>query len=147
MAPPPQRRDGGGGRRWWIAGLVGLLVAGAVLAALLLAGGPKVEVPDLVGASESDAKVALSQRGLSSDVTPRQSERPEGQVIGQDPSAGEEIEEGSTVTLVVSSGPGEASIPPLRGQPANAATKQLEELGFTVDATGANPTPRSGRTG
>ncbi|HYF26344.1 MAG TPA: Stk1 family PASTA domain-containing Ser/Thr kinase [Baekduia sp.] len=127
-APPVEENR----RRWWPALLIGLLVAAVVVAVLLLAGGKDVTVPSVVGASESDAKVALSQRGLSSDTTQRQSERPEGTVIGQDPGAGTEVDEGSTVTLVVSSGPGRETIPALRGKPANAATQELEELGFAV---------------
>jgi serine/threonine-protein kinase len=51
-ALPPEPEEGGGGK-WWIALLVGLLVAGVIVGALLLLGNDKVRVPSVVRGRES----------------------------------------------------------------------------------------------
>jgi eukaryotic-like serine/threonine-protein kinase len=132
--PQEPERDGGGGSRWWVALLVGLVVAGLIIAGLLLFGKEKVRVPNVVGATQAEAQVALKQRGLSTDVTQQASpDQPPGTVIGQDPAGGSRISKGDVVTLVVSSGPGTAEIPDLTGKPRSQALKSLEDLGFKVN--------------
>jgi beta-lactam-binding protein with PASTA domain/predicted Ser/Thr protein kinase len=133
--PPtqPPDGDGEGGGRWWIALLVGLLVAGLLVAGLLLLGKDKVSVPTVVGNPQAEAQLVLKRKGLSSDVTLKESATAaKGTVIGQDPGGGSRVTKGDTVTLVVSSGPGTARIPDLVGQPRSAGRKKLEDLGFTV---------------
>jgi serine/threonine-protein kinase len=129
--PLPPDDDGGG--RWWIALLVGLLIAGGVIAALLLLGGEKVTVPNVVGAPRAEAEIALKRKGLSTDVTLKQSEGPKDTVIGQDPSGGTKIGKGDVVSLTVSAGPGTARIPDLEGQKRSDARSALEKLGFEID--------------
>jgi beta-lactam-binding protein with PASTA domain len=69
-------------------------------------GPPRVEVPDLTGATLSQAESALRDAGLQAGQ--RQEEKSidiaEDHVIRTDPSAGTEVEEGTSVALVVSSG-------------------------------------------
>jgi serine/threonine-protein kinase len=128
--PAPEEDDGRAGR-WWVALLVGLLVAGAIVAGLLLFGKEKVKVPNVVGVQQAEAELTLKHKGLSTDVTPHESaDKPKGMVIGQDPAGGSRIPKGDTVTLVVSTGPGQAAIPDLTGQPRSAALKKLKALGF-----------------
>jgi serine/threonine-protein kinase len=128
--PAPEEDDGGAGR-WWVALLVGLLVAGAIVAGLLLFGKEKVKVPNVVGVQQAEAELTLKHKGLSTDVTPHESaDKPKGTVIGQDPAGGSRIPKGDTVTLVVSAGPGQAEIPDLAGRPRSAALKKLKALGF-----------------
>jgi len=123
----PRRR-----RRWPWAVLAGLLVAGAVIAALLLAGPDRVAVPDVVGADVGPASQALRRAGFEVDVTRRRASERIGMVIGQDPGPRTPAEEGSTVTLTVSEGPGEVSVPDVVGQPADEARERLEDAGFRV---------------
>ena len=58
---------------------------------------------------------------------------PEDRVATQRPQPGQEAEEGSTVTIIVSSGPGDATIPFVRGSPRAQAERKLKAAGFKVD--------------
>ncbi|QEC46812.1 Stk1 family PASTA domain-containing Ser/Thr kinase [Baekduia soli] len=135
-APPPPYVeeppvDGDGPSRWWVALLVGLLVAGAIVAVLLLFQKDQVKVPTVVGAPQAEAELRLKNEGLSSDAIPKESAtQPKGQVIGQDPAGGSRVDKNTVIDLFVSSGPGTAEIPDLTGQPRSAALKALQGLGF-----------------
>jgi beta-lactam-binding protein with PASTA domain/predicted Ser/Thr protein kinase len=125
--------DGGGGAKWWIGLLVGLLVAGAIVAGLLLTGKDKVQVPNMVGNPQAEAEIVLKRAGFSTDVTEHESpDKPKGTVTGQDPAGGSRVAKGSIVTLIVSSGPGSSVVPDLTNQPLSAARKKLTDLGFTT---------------
>jgi beta-lactam-binding protein with PASTA domain/predicted Ser/Thr protein kinase len=125
--------DGGGAAKWWIGLLVGLLVAGAIVAGLLLTGKDKVQVPNMVGNPQAEAEIVLKRAGFSTDVTERESpDKPKGTVTGQDPAGGSRVAKGSIVTLVVSSGPGSSVVPDLTNQALSAARKKLTDLGFTT---------------
>jgi beta-lactam-binding protein with PASTA domain len=64
-----------------------------------------MNVPRVVGQKESDARAALEDAGFVVVVETAEDETvPEGRVISQDPGGGK-AEPGSTVTLVVSTGP------------------------------------------
>lgn len=66
----------------------------------------EVEVPNLVGKSESKAAELLENAGLSGKVSHANSDEvKKGQVISQDVSAGSSVEKGSTVGYVISDGP------------------------------------------
>ncbi len=88
----------------WIAlGVTALLIA---LALLLLTGGDKVEVERVVGQLEAVAVDRLEDDGFEVEVDRQPDLAPVGEVIHQDPAGGTEADEGSTVQLIVSSGPG-----------------------------------------
>ena len=130
---PAADEDGGGGAKWWIGLLVGLLVAGAIVAGLLLTGKDKVQVPNMVGNPQSEAEIVLKRAGFSTDITEHESpDKPKGTVTGQDPAGGSRVAKGSIVTLIVSSGPGSSVVPDLTNQPLSAAKKKLTDLGFTT---------------
>jgi beta-lactam-binding protein with PASTA domain/predicted Ser/Thr protein kinase len=125
--------DGDGPGRWWVALLVGLIVAGAIVAGLLLTGKDKVQVPNVVGSPQAESEILLKRKGLSTDVTMKESPtQPKGTVIGQDPGGGSRVPKGSVVGLTVSAGPGTARVPDLAGKGRNEARTQLTDLGFTV---------------
>ena len=66
----------------------------------------EVEVPNLVGKSESKAADLLEKAGLSGKVSHANSDEvKKGQVISQDVSVGSSVEKGSTVGYVISDGP------------------------------------------
>jgi serine/threonine-protein kinase len=73
--------------------------------------GKEIIVPDLKGRTEDDALVYLSMQGLTlGSISNEQStEYDAGYVIGQSLKAGETALEGSSIDLVVSSGPGPQS--------------------------------------
>ena len=65
---------------------------------------------------------------------------PAGQVIGTSPTAGKSVPRGSTVTLIVSSGPPTVVIPTnVVGMTVSAAVAALQSLGLTVSGTQGNP--------
>jgi beta-lactam-binding protein with PASTA domain len=74
----------------------------------------QVAVPNVVGLTEDQAKTAITDAGLKvGTVTPQTDPAPPGEVIGQDPSANTTANKGSTVDLVVSSGPSQVTVPDL----------------------------------
>ncbi len=54
-------------------------------------------------------------------------------MLEQDPTAGEKADEGSTVVLTVSSGPGTVAIPDVAGQAPGEARRALEDVGLEVE--------------
>ena len=146
LPPEPERE----GRRWWVLVLVALLVAGGLLAALLLTRPDQVTVANAVGRDDTTAVALLQNQGLDPDVERVTSDAPRGRVIRQDPQPGEEVDEGSQVSLTVSAGPGEAPIPTVTGQSRRAARRALERAGFDVkverEASDGVPDGRAIRT-
>jgi hypothetical protein len=73
---------------------------------LILSRGPARTVPNVEGDDISAATSSVETASLEASRVDEPSETvPEGQVISQSPSAGTDLEDGDTVTLVVSSGP------------------------------------------
>lgn len=73
---------------------------------LVISRGPAVQIPDLEGDRVDEAIRDLTGLALTADRQLQASESvPEGVVMAQQPAAGESVEEGSQVRLVVSSGP------------------------------------------
>jgi serine/threonine-protein kinase len=56
-------------------------------------------------------------------------------VISQDPVDGTRVDQGTVVTLVVSSGSATVQVPDLRNLPEEAARAKLQEAGLTVSGT------------
>jgi eukaryotic-like serine/threonine-protein kinase len=113
--------------------VLGLLALGVFLLVNFLGGSPEVEVPDVVGLSENRARQELEDAGL--EVQPRNrsnAEVEEGDVFRQTPEAGEMAEEGDTVTIFVSSGPGEVTVPNLLTLTEDQAEDTLEEVGLEL---------------
>ncbi len=98
---------------------------------LTLSSGPKLaKVPVLVSTQRSVAVQQIRARGLVAAVTEETSSAPVGQVIRQSPSAGREVEPGSTVSIVVSKGQQKVSVPNLIGRLRSEAVTTLREAGF-----------------
>ena len=126
--------------------VIALVVAGALLWPRLFPAAPdEVRVPDVVGRAEKQARTTLGEAGF--EVAPTQfetSDRPAGKVIEQDPSGDSFVDPGSTVTITVSSGPPEVTVPDVVNQQRDQATATLEAAGFEVDVTrGESDEPRN----
>ncbi|HEY0716075.1 MAG TPA: PASTA domain-containing protein, partial [Streptosporangiaceae bacterium] len=67
------------------------------------------------------------------------SDQPQGTITRQDPRDGTPISQNETVTVLVSTGPPEVTIPNLAGQNLNDARQQLQQLGFKVNVTRFGP--------
>jgi eukaryotic-like serine/threonine-protein kinase len=98
---------------------------------LVVSRGPKLaKVPVLVGAQRRIAVQQIRGRGLVPSVSEEESGTPAGEVISQSPSAGGEVEPGSTVAIVVSAGKEEATVPNVIGKLRQEAVKALREAGL-----------------
>ena len=115
-----------------VLGLLALLVIGGLAAAYLLSGGDKVTVPSVQGLTLAQAQDRLTQAGLTGEAVPIESDAEDGTVVSTEPAAGSEVDEGSSVLLRVSSGPGTVPVPDVVGQRLARARQRLEEAGFTV---------------
>jgi serine/threonine-protein kinase len=106
---------------------------GATVTLTVSRGVQQVTVPNVLNFTESDAKAQLQSDGfdVSVDRAPSSSV-PDGTVISQSPSANKKVDKGSTVTIVVSSGPPQVDVPDVTGQTDTDATNTLEDQGFTV---------------
>lgn len=91
-------------------------------------------VPNVVGMKEDDATKLLEDLGYKVKLKEKKSDKEEGTVLRQNPSAGEQLENGETVTLTISDGKGkgEAKVPSLIGKTEAEAKRILKEAGFTV---------------
>lgn len=96
-----------------------------------------VSVPNVVGRSLSDARSRLQDYDLTvGEITyDDDSEEAEGTVLSQDPESGMEVDTGSSVNLVVSSGEGAVTmveVPDLRGRTQDSAESSLEGRGLRL---------------
>ncbi len=136
LAPPPEDPlDPRRRTRWpWLAALLLLLIGAGIAAALLLAphrsSTPQVPLPNVVGKDQATAATILQNAGFQPNVIRQTNGAPKDQVIKEIPSPGQSIDKGSTVTLTVSSGPGQASVPPVAGLSRAAAIGALKKAGF-----------------
>ncbi|MBW3592209.1 MAG: PASTA domain-containing protein, partial [Actinobacteria bacterium] len=96
-------------------------------------GPPMATVPSLVGLDETQAIELLDRRGLKWEVKEVFSDAPVDQVVRQNPKAGAEVVEGSSVTLRVSKGAEPATVPDVIGQSQAEAEAELEANGFEVE--------------
>ncbi len=95
-----------------------------------------VAVPRVAGMPAQQARRTLRDAGFEVEVDKRSSESvPKGRAIGTDPSQGTSLEDGETVTLIVSTGAARIEVPNVIGLDRVEATQQLRQAGFTVNAT------------
>ena len=86
----------------------------------------------------------LADEKLESDIVTEPNDASQGTVFRQEPAAGSEVDEGSTVRLLVSGGPENVAVPNAVGLPEAQARDRLVAAGFEVrtrrvfseDATG-----------
>jgi serine/threonine-protein kinase len=100
---------------------------------IFVSAGPKlVAVPVAVGTQRSVAVARIRARGLSPSVSEQESQAPAGQVISQSPSAGERVDPGSTVSIVVSKGVAKVKMPNVIGDLRADAVGTLRALDLRV---------------
>jgi serine/threonine-protein kinase len=94
--------------------------------------GPRlVKVPVLVDKQRRLAVQEIRARGLSPEVGEEESGAPVGRVLRQSPSAGKELEQGSTVQIVVSSGRETKKMPGVVGEERREAVEEVRAAGLT----------------
>jgi eukaryotic-like serine/threonine-protein kinase len=129
-------------RSWVLWGwvlLVVLLIAGAAAAAYFLTRPKQVLVPKVIGEQVSAARATIEQSKFQVSTVPVVNRKPSGIVVSESPAAGTKADKGSTVTLSVSTGPGNVSVPTVQGLTVPHATKVLKKAGLKV----SNVVPQS----
>ena len=119
---------------WWAIGALVLALVG-VLLYLILSGvlaTEKSEVPRVTGKQLVEARALMERAGFEVQTERVQSSQPFDQVVDQDPNGGEEADEGSTVTLEVSGGPGNVLVPAVERLTEVQAVRELHQAGLEV---------------
>jgi serine/threonine-protein kinase len=126
--PAPSRR----GLMAVVAALV--VVAALGLAAWLVFGRTAShEVPRLAGLELGEARNLVSEFGWTITIVEEASDDlPIGVVVRSEPAEGVDLDEGGTLTLVVSSGPALRELPELTGLTTEAASNLLIERGLVL---------------
>lgn len=95
-----------------------------------------VEVPNLVGKTEDEARELLTSRGLGMSWQGDEvSDQPKGTISSQEIEAGSMVEMYSTINYKRSSGNPTVTIPSVIGRTQVEAQELLEESGFVVEVT------------
>ncbi|HWD11582.1 MAG TPA: Stk1 family PASTA domain-containing Ser/Thr kinase [Solirubrobacteraceae bacterium] len=99
---------------------------GSRVSIVVSAGPANAPLGDLAGLSVAQATAKLRKAGFKAAVKKQASSTvASGRVIGTEPSAGTVVQVGSTVTLIVSSGPAPVRVPDLTGETQSAAEATL----------------------
>jgi serine/threonine-protein kinase len=92
------------------------------------------KVPDVVGKKQADAEAAIKAAGFKVKVTQDFSDTvPTGTVISQTPDADVSVDAGSTITIVVSKGPGTVTLTDYTSMTEADARAEIEGLGLKVN--------------
>ncbi|MBV9951469.1 MAG: PASTA domain-containing protein [Acidimicrobiia bacterium] len=125
---PPHRRP-----LWpWLVLLLVLLLAGGGVAAYLLLRPAKEAVPGVVGEPFTAAQSQLDSKGFTVSELQETNPKAQGTVIAQNPLAGYEAKNGSNVSLTVSSGPGNTTVPTVVGETLQQARSSIQIANLKV---------------
>jgi eukaryotic-like serine/threonine-protein kinase len=95
-------------------------------------------VPAVVGQDRSTARATMESANLVAAFVEKESDAPKDQVVETDPAAGEEVPEGTKITVYFSDGP--EKVPDVVGMTENAAVQALKQAGFKAFVTTSNDT-------
>jgi serine/threonine-protein kinase len=112
---------------------------GSEVAIRVSKGPPKVEVPSVVNQSVESARAELQSFGFTLTVSSEQDSEsvPAGNVISQSPGAGEKAPQGSSVSVVVSSGPAMVTVPDVVCDPVAQARQEIMQAGLRPQEGGS----------
>ena len=108
-------------------------------------GPPRESVPDVVGETTSAAVADLTAASFKTDLTQAFSDQQAGIVIRQEPAAGANLKEGSSVALMVSKGRKPVAVPDVVGTTSSEATATLRAAGLDANLV-AVPSDKPGGT-
>jgi len=101
----------------------------------------EVQLPNVVGLSQEEAKQKVEEAKLKFEVSSEEynTEVEKGHVISQNPTYTEKynVKEGSEIKVVISKGTEKTKVPKVAGMKEDEAKKELEDAGLTVTITNA----------
>jgi serine/threonine-protein kinase len=130
----PPDRSGGSVTRWVVAvAILAVLTVVVTLAINFLGGDTRsVQVPDVTGQAADDAIVVLQNAGFRTRTQNQpDSEVPPDRVISTDPAATTSVAAGDEITVNISTGPEQRSIPDCAGMSYDECVANLREAGFS----------------
>ena len=131
-----------------------VLLAMAVVAALVLVGfagkalfagddaAPRLTVPSVLNLTQAQAEAKLTLEGFKPVVSLATNSAEKGKVFDQSPQPGEQHPANTRVTITVSSGPGEATVPDVTGYNVDSAKTALGAIGLKVSKVQTVNDPR-----
>lgn len=122
---------------WWIFSIIaaGLIIFIMIFALSGNSNKPtQVNIPDVTNIAEKEAESRLKAAGLQvGRIIRRQSDDvKKGYVIATKPTAGNSVNKGNSVNLIVSSGSSMVKVPDVVGDRYDEAAEKLENMGFDV---------------
>ena len=112
--------------------ILALLAAAAFGAWWYFTQASTTDVPAVEGMPLDRAVSTLQDDDLKAGIVTQPSDAPQGTVFRQDPTAGTEVDDGSTVQLLVSGGPSTKAVPNAVGLDEAVARDRLVAAGFEV---------------
>ena len=124
------------------------LAVGSEISLVVSTGKPILSVPNVMGMSPADARIALEEAGFQ--VVPENEARPStpedlDKVVDTDPAPGAQVPSDRPVRLTVGSGPEQVAVPGVVGMAADPARATLEAAGFRVDTLRVDGTAPEGQ--
>ncbi|MDO4869400.1 MAG: Stk1 family PASTA domain-containing Ser/Thr kinase [Bacillota bacterium] len=137
--PKKQKKNKGGKKnrkKLFIIAAIAAAVLLGIIFAIIFTGREEVKVPNFRGMTleqaqelaaepEYNLKVKEGQSVISEDIE-------KGLIVSQDPSADEVVKEGSTITVNISKGLGDSSVPNLVGKTEDELSDYLKAAGFKL---------------
>lgn len=96
--------------------------------------GSEIAVPDLSGKTVEEATQTLEKLGLTLEEGDKvyDSEYEEGQIVSQDPTAESKVKKGKVVTVSISKGSKEGTVPNIVGKSYDDAVYMIKKYGYDV---------------
>lgn len=109
---------------------------GAEVTLAVSGGQATATVPEVVGSTQQQARIAIENAGFEFGAVSQQtSDQPRGAVIATEPASGISLELPATVSITLSQGPATVQIPDLTGRTLADARSALEQIGLRLGAT------------
>ncbi|UNK72634.1 Stk1 family PASTA domain-containing Ser/Thr kinase [Microbacterium sp. H1-D42] len=136
---------------WAGVALLAVLLISVLFWVITLASTPNdvpsttVSVPNLVNMTSAEAEAALDDEGLVAIISEEANpEFEEGRVIRSQPTTGEKLEAGTSVTIFVSTGAETVVMPVVEGLTQDAATQALTDAGLKLGTVRPQNDPEAG---
>jgi serine/threonine-protein kinase len=115
-----------------------MLKKGGVVRLKVSAGAGVTKIPDVTNQNANDAQKALKDAGFNpQNVFESNDTVPFGTVLRTDPPAGEQAERGTTVKMIISTGPEKVAVPNVLNLPRSDAAQQISAAGLVYRETSA----------